>query len=210
VNHATEKFGSTALTNNVVRNATIFIDDPSILLIVDPHIYRDTVAWFARSQLEKNPRRCRTSPSCNSSASTETSSCTSPRTWSRSRLRRAASPTTTLEGREAIEFIVIEKGLLAKQRVIDFTGTRTTRASLLESRSQCPRGNTHLDDFFESDSPLYEVPVSKLGRRSPPSGETPPHSLFSEMQTKRAQTSSMLMTGLREPPNIFHRQPEIY
>lgn len=49
----TEEFGSTALTKNDIRNATIYVNRPSLILRVDPHLYRETVAWFAQMQLEK-------------------------------------------------------------------------------------------------------------------------------------------------------------
>lgn len=51
--YPSQEFGSTALTNNDKRNATILADEPSLILRVDPHLYRDTAAWVARAQLEK-------------------------------------------------------------------------------------------------------------------------------------------------------------
>lgn len=47
------EFGSVALIKNQPRNATIYISQPSILIRVDNQIYRDTAAFFARTQLEK-------------------------------------------------------------------------------------------------------------------------------------------------------------
>ena len=47
------EFGAVALINNSPRNATIYVSQPSILIRVDNQIYRDTAAFFARTQLQK-------------------------------------------------------------------------------------------------------------------------------------------------------------
>jgi len=48
-----DEIGSTALIKNQKRNATIFATEPSIVIRIDNQIYRDTAAFFARTQLEK-------------------------------------------------------------------------------------------------------------------------------------------------------------
>lgn len=47
------EFGAVALINNKPRNATIYVSQPSILIRVDNQIYKDTAAFFTRTQLQK-------------------------------------------------------------------------------------------------------------------------------------------------------------
>lgn len=117
------EFGSTALTNNDKRNATIFIDEPTILLRVDPQIYKDTAAWFARSQLEKRAILFSHVPELQFLRE------------SRELFSRLAENTvevklptgTILNSQKSTEaskgkgFLLIEEGLLIKQRVVDFS-----------------------------------------------------------------------------------------
>jgi CRP-like cAMP-binding protein len=49
----TEEFGSEALHSNGARPWTVICDKHSILLHIDPNVYRATIAWFARTQLER-------------------------------------------------------------------------------------------------------------------------------------------------------------
>jgi hypothetical protein len=49
----TEEFGGVALSSNMTQNTTVLADLPTLLLRVDPNLYRDTIGWFARSLLER-------------------------------------------------------------------------------------------------------------------------------------------------------------
>lgn len=49
----TQEFGSTALIKEKPRNATIFVNEDSLLLRVDANNYRDSVAWYAQTLLER-------------------------------------------------------------------------------------------------------------------------------------------------------------
>ena len=49
----TQEFGSTALIKSLPRNATIFVNEDSLLLHVDANYYRLSVQWFAKMQMNR-------------------------------------------------------------------------------------------------------------------------------------------------------------
>ncbi|KAH0789333.1 cyclic nucleotide-binding domain containing protein [Histomonas meleagridis] len=119
--HPTQEFGSTALTNNDVRNATIIIDEPSYLLRVDPQLYRDTAAWFDRQLLEKKAALLSHIPQFQFLRSLPEQTQIFTRLAENMKEHHFLAGDTI--GRETIVegFFVVEEGLLAKQRVVDFS-----------------------------------------------------------------------------------------
>lgn len=122
----TQEFGSTALTNNDKRNATIVADEPSLILRVDPHLYRDTAAWVARAQTEKKANLLSHIPELQFLRSLPPEDKIFQRLGENMKENR-------LEVGRAIDsmnpiaegcFIVVADGLLAKQRVVDFSNVK--------------------------------------------------------------------------------------
>ena len=141
---ATEEFGSTALTKNDVRNATIYVDEPSIILRVDPHLYRDMVAWFARAQLEKRAVLLSHIPELQFLKEEKES---------KDLFIRLAENMDQVKfdagvliddnyfkkDDQGISFYVVEEGLVMKQRTVDFTG-HVADQSGSSIQVQIPRG----------------------------------------------------------------------
>lgn len=141
VKRATEEFGSTALTKNDVRNATIFVDEPSIILRVDPHLYRDTAAWFARSQLEKKAVLLSHIPELQFLRESRELFVRLAENMEQLKLDAGVVIDEKFFGKDenSISFIVVEEGLLVKQRLVDFTGHRVDQ-SASSIQVQIPRG----------------------------------------------------------------------
>lgn len=128
VKNATEEFGSTSLTNNDVRNATVVADVKSIILRVDPHLYREIVAWFAKNQLKKK-----------TSLLSHVKELAFLKAGNKVVMSRLADymeqirlePGTVIDEKyfdkdepDQIGFYVVEEGLLGKHRLVDFSKMR--------------------------------------------------------------------------------------
>lgn len=118
-----QEFGSTALTNNDKRNATIVADEPSLILRVDPHLYRDTAAWVARAQLEKRAALLSHIPQLQFLRELPPEDKIFTRLGENMKENKLETGTVVNAQNPIAEgcFIVIEEGLLAKQRVVDFS-----------------------------------------------------------------------------------------
>lgn len=140
--YPTQEFGSTALTNNDKRNASILADEPSLILRVDPHLYRDTAAWVARAQLEKKANLLSHIPQLlflkelppEDKIFTRLGENMIENRLETGRVINAQNPVA--EGC----FCVIEEGLLYKQRVVDFTNYKKndTKLKLNQNQHQFP------------------------------------------------------------------------
>jgi CRP-like cAMP-binding protein len=127
----TQEFGSTALTNNEKRNATIVVDEPSQILRVDPQLYRDTAAWFARAQLEKGAALLSHIPELQFLRETRDIFARLAENVKQEKIETGTvidanyfRKVTEAGGKDKYEdcFIVVEEGLLWKRRTVDFTG----------------------------------------------------------------------------------------
>lgn len=121
----TEEFGSTALTNNDVRNATLVADVKSTILRVDPHVYREIIAWFAKQQLKRQADLI---------LHVKELACLKQTKGAVMRLAEnmesmKIEPGTIIddsffgiEEEEEMSFYIIEEGSLVTHRVVDFSG----------------------------------------------------------------------------------------
>jgi CRP-like cAMP-binding protein len=123
----TDEFGGTALTNNARRNATIVVDEYSEILRVDPQIYRDTAAWFARAQLEKKAALLSHIPELQFLRETRDLFSRLAENMEQIKLETGVVVDANYFKKDetSIAFIVIEEGLLSKHRVVDFTGYKS-------------------------------------------------------------------------------------
>jgi CRP-like cAMP-binding protein len=127
-----QEFGSTALTKNDKRNATIVVDEPSQILRVDPQLYRDTAAWFARAQLEKAAALMSHIPELQFLRETRDIYTRLAENIKQEKIEigtvvdtnyfKKVSEMTKDKYEDC--FIVVGEGLLWKRRVVDFTGYR--------------------------------------------------------------------------------------
>ncbi|OHT07110.1 cyclic nucleotide-binding domain containing protein [Tritrichomonas foetus] len=117
-----QEFGSTALTKNDVRNASILCDEPSLILRVDPHLYRDTAAWFARTQLEKKATLLSHIPQLQFLRELPPEDAIFTR-LAENMIGQKLEINTVIDPLNPLAegFIVIEEGLMAKQRSVDFS-----------------------------------------------------------------------------------------
>jgi CRP-like cAMP-binding protein len=128
----TEDFGVGSIFHSPPLNATVFADKPSLILRVDPIIYRETMAWIAKSQLEKK-----------ATILGQVSELSMLRE-SRDVLLRLAEfmePCRFEIGTvidvnyfqvedENRAFFIVEDGALVKKRMVDFTGRHTSTSAL--------------------------------------------------------------------------------
>ncbi|KAK8840552.1 hypothetical protein M9Y10_030761 [Tritrichomonas musculus] len=118
-----QEFGSTALTNNDKRNASILADEPSLILRVDPHLYRDTAAWVARAQLEKKANLLSHIPQLQFLRDLPPEDKIFTR-LGENMIENRLETGRVINAQNIVAedcFCVIEEGLLYKQRIVDFT-----------------------------------------------------------------------------------------
>ena len=140
---ATCEFGSSALKNNDARNATIMTNEPCLILRVDPHLYRDTAAWFARALLEKKANLLSHIPELRFLREM-------PPESNIFTILADYADTKKVQNGQIIDknssissgFIVVEEGLIAKMRVVDFSLLKNT-------------------DFLENSNMMVQIPKGR-------------------------------------------------
>lgn len=127
------EFGSTALTQNILRTATIYIDEDSILLRVDPQVYKDTAAWFAKNQLEKKAAILSQVEELQFLKDTKEVFSRLAENMVEVKMEPGTilTASNTLPQSKGRGFLLIEDGLLIKQRMVDFS--KFKRAKLLQN-----------------------------------------------------------------------------
>ncbi|OHS98782.1 cyclic nucleotide-binding domain containing protein [Tritrichomonas foetus] len=133
------EFGSQSLTTNEVRNFTVFCDTSTVILRVDPRIYRCTAIWFAKTQLEKKASLLSQIPQFQFIREQSDDQIFSR--LAENMVERKYDAGTLIEaGPDDDEknhgFLVIEEGLLVRQRLVDFTGYK--RSKLQQIASEMP------------------------------------------------------------------------
>ena len=120
----TEEFGSTALTNNDVRNATLVADVKSTILRVDPHLYREIIAWFAKQQMKRQAELVLHVKELACLKETKGAVMRLAENMESMRLE----PGTIIddaffgvEDEEEMSFYIVEEGALVTHRVVDFS-----------------------------------------------------------------------------------------
>ena len=148
----TTEFGNVALTKLQPRNATIVATMKSQLLIVDPQVYRDTSAYYAYSQLQKKASLL---------SQIEEFSEYHDKQEFLTRLAENMVEFRLDEIGEVIDasnsfgdgFLVMEQGLLAKKRLIDFS---------LHSNDPVPEGSFQI----QLPTGLRNVRVQTIGPKT--------------------------------------------
>ena len=151
------EFGSVALTKNAVRNATIVVDTPSILLRVDPQLYRDTAAWFNRAQIEKKANLLAHIPELSflresRELFTRLAENMPEHHYETGELKyeyvaKVPKPNNPSQFEEKLatitsSFLIVEDGLLGMQRVVDFSKHQqdTSKSSIGVIPIRIPKG----------------------------------------------------------------------
>jgi hypothetical protein len=154
------------LINSDLRNATVYVDKPSVILQIDPKLYKDTVTWLARAQLEKRANLL---------------GCIKELQFlreGRDVLWRLAENMEQIElqpgkvvdsqyfnhqsEEDKMSFIVVEEGLLIKHRIVDFG----RQARYVETESglslKVPRGSRNVRIGKFGPKTMFPDPAFKL------------------------------------------------
>lgn len=118
--YPSEEFGSTALTNNDRRNATVVADEPTIVLRVDPVLYKDMAAFYAQKNMQKKGHLLSQIKQL-SFLGQENDNIYLRLGENMSEIRIEAGTVIDNQSHFVPGFIVIESGSIAKQRIVDFS-----------------------------------------------------------------------------------------
>lgn len=150
------QFGYSSLISNELRTFSVYVDVSSILLRVDPWIYQTTNDWFAKAQLEKKANLISQVPQFNflrelssESIYSRLAECMIEKKYDAGTIITATNQADREHG-----FMIIEEGLIAHLRMVDFNGYKLPKQRAMGEMSiSIPKGKQN-------------IPVKTLGPKS--------------------------------------------